>query len=566
MMAKTTPHAVPLTSVTLNYDLFDLPTAQHKAGLAGLVLQANSMKARKCDAATIPDVVVTPTSARVTLTERSAHGLFDDLYDAQTVEIAVRSKWQGKPPKRVEESVETDEDGEARTVKKFIYEVTQPRGHFLRQHLPDQDGVWLKLWRDMLWAIPRGNPQARIPFEQRAAGKCCKEGQDAWRDLIKVENARRKNGFFTCEVASSLWLGAQAANAESIPFEGRAEQNLLLHFWPLTVLLFVPQVIDMDGGAEFLGYVLAIPEVTDLESFLEEYPTMLSQLGTEKRGYRPAECVIDLPAQGALAFLEHLARLSQQKAGRTSIRMSVGQIEFLHMVKVGNNIKSMAAGRVAPSEHLLEQYEAVVGRVGNPAPYRNPLFRRCLMLGLLNEKPWSDQLSSTFAERPWPFFVRSQQSPSKLPWFWQDAAEWFRACTERFENDKMRCKAMSQPDPRTPLEVLIHRLVQNYVNRRTEERSGLKWESFGKIKDEKTGKQRIDVPEPYREAREKVASSAFLELRSRREQAFIDHFTATFCSVRQYLPEEDFAVVAKALVDRRADVKTYTLLALSANS
>ena len=53
---------------------------------------------------------------------------------------------------------------------------------------------------------------------------------------------------------------------------------------------------------------------------------------------------------------------------------------------------------------------------------------------------------------------------------------------------------------------------------------------------------------------------------SRREQDFVDHFTATFCYVKQFLPEDDFRVVAEALLTKPEDVKTLTLLALSANS
>ena len=54
LMAKTRTKAEPITSVTIPYDLFDLPTAQHKAGLAGLILQIRSMEdarrraARRC--------------------------------------------------------------------------------------------------------------------------------------------------------------------------------------------------------------------------------------------------------------------------------------------------------------------------------------------------------------------------------------------------------------------------------------------------------------------------------------------------------------------------------------
>lgn len=568
-MGKIKEKTPPITSVTIKYDLFDLPTAQHKAGLAGLILQIQSMRDRSLPEGKYPVFKITPTAATVTFTEESVQGLFDDLYAARIAEVAVKSKWQGQTPKREEETLETDEEGKPHKIKRFIYEVTQPCGHFLRQYFPDQDGAWLKLWRDMLWQIPRGKPTTRIPFEQRAADKPCKEGQDAWQDLVKVEQARRKNGFHTTEVAGSLWLGAQATNAELLPFEGRAEQNLLLHCWPLTVLIFVPQQIDMDGASEFVGYVLAIPEVTDLENFVIDYPQMLGQLGKAVRAYRPAEAVIDLPAQGALAFLEHLARLSGQKAQEKS-RYSVGSIEYFHLAKIGNNIKSMAAGRVAPQPNLFERYEAIVGRPEEEPPYKNPLFRRGLMLALLNGVEWHEPMASMLAERPWPFFIRSNESPRNLPWFWQDAAAKFHELNESHQSNVRRYQEMANADPtqagapqKAPLELLIHRLVRSYVFGKTQEKTGLEWD---KIKLNKTPEGKINVPKEWNETKEKIASGAFLEMRSRREQAFVDHFTATFCSVKQFLPEDDFQVVAHALLNEHENVKTLTLLALSANS
>lgn len=580
-MAKTKEKAAPITSVIIKYDLFDLPTAQHKAGLAGLILQIRSMEERaekdgKYPTETIPTVMeLTATTATITFTEKSARGLMDDLYAAEVVEVAVKSKWPNQTPKREETAQEPDEQGKLKTTKRFIYDVTQPTGPFLRSRLREDQRSWLKLWRDMLWQIPRGNPQSRLPFEQRSANQPCKEGQTVWQDLMKVEQVRRKNGFHVSEVAGSLWLGAQATNAELIPFQGRAEQNLLLHCWPLTILVFVPQQIDADGNGEFAGYVLAIPEVSDLENFLIDYPQMLGSLGTEIRGFRPAEAVIDLPAQGALSFLEHLARLASEKATPDSIKYSVGSIEFLHLAKFGNNIKSVAAGRIAPRPGLLGRYQAIVGYPGKPSPYRNPLLRRGLMLALLNDQIWFEPMAPMLTDWPWPFFVRSDQSPKALPWFWQDAAEAFdiefRNHHQHMESHRNMHAAAPQSAgaaPATPLPLLIHRLVQNYVLRKTEDKSGLTWESFKdkKIKDEKTGKDRVAVPEAYRDAREKVASGLFLEMRSRREQDFVDHFTATFCSVKQYLPEDDFRIVAENLLTAPENVKTLTLLALSANS
>jgi CRISPR-associated protein Cmx8 len=99
--------------------------------------------------------------------------------------------------------------------------------------------------------------------------------------------------------------------------------------------------------------------------------------------------------------------------------------------------------------------------------------------------------------------------------------------------------------------------------RKTEEKTGLEWD---KIKEKKTPEGKIDVPKEWSQEKEKLASNIFLEMRSRREQAFVDHFTGTFCSVKQYLPEDDFQIVANELLTDSEKVKTLTLLALSANS
>jgi CRISPR-associated protein Cmx8 len=226
-----------------------------------------------------------------------------------------------------------------------------------------------------------------------------------------------------------------------------------------------------------------------------------------------------------------------------------------------------------PDQNHLLKYRTIVGKERSPPPFRNPLFRRGLLLALLNNQHWYEPMSQLFAQHPWPFFIRSQDSPKTLPWFWQDAATRFDVVDNEFkaileEHNQMSSAEPATAKPQTPLPLLVNRLVQTYVLRKTEDKSGLRWEDFKdkKIKDEKTGKDRIAVPDAYREAKEKIASGIFLELRSRHDQAFVDHFTATFCSVKQFLPEEDFRVVAEALLGKPDTVKTLTLLALSANS
>ncbi|HEY3968074.1 MAG TPA: type I-MYXAN CRISPR-associated protein Cmx8 [Planctomycetaceae bacterium] len=555
--------------IRITYKLFDLPTAQHKAGLAGLVLQIRSMDERKISKDRRPVIVaVTPTSASFEFTDASVQALFDDLYAAENVEVAVKAKWAGQTPIREEYVEETDTERKVHKSKRFVYKVVQPTGRFLRRHFPDGDGLWLKLWRNMLWEIPRGRPTTRIPFNTCAAGKACNEGAEGWKDLRAAEKSRLQNGFKTAAVSSALLLGAQAASAESIPFEGRVEQTFLLHFWPLTVLVFVPQLIKNDGETEFAGFTLAIPEVSDLEQFCDDFPEMLQQLDAEKRGYRPAGAVIDIPDQSALEFMENLAKLTKGTVEKSQLRHSISSVEFMHLVKSGNNVKSMSAGRVAPRPELLSQYAMICGR--KTSPYRNPLFRAGLLLALLQQRKWYELFSEMLLNRPWQFFMRDEKTPQHMPWFFTDAATKFQQVeTNYWQERKEAAMSKSTNEKPTPaLEMLIYRLVRNYVNHKTTEKTGIKWDDFKDktVTDEKTGKSRIDVPQAYREARAKIAGDVFLALRSRREQDFVDYFTASVCSVGQYLPEDDFGVVANAMLKSSEEVKVITLLALSANS
>ncbi len=494
-------------------------------------------------------------AAEIEFTEETVQSLMNNVYDAEFVKVKVKSKWPNATLLGEDFIEEADEKGEAKRVKVFIYEVCQPKGGFLRRHFGENE-IWHKLWRDMLWAIPRGNPQSRQPFEQRANGRPCKEGATAWTDLRKVAAAREKSSFHTTAVAGSLWLGAQAINAEGVPFDGRAEQNLLLHFWPLASLVYVPQVVEPDGGSKFVGYVLAIPEVTDLSGFQTIYPRVLEGFKNDARGFRPAEAVIDLPAEGALSFFEHLAKLAGNKATSTEIQYAIGAVEYLHLAKFGNNIKIMAAGRVAPRPYLLEDYQAIAGRAGEKPPYANPLFRRGLMLALLEEQPWFLPFGKLLGEWPHKFFI-STDDPPKLSWFWVDARKKFQEVIRNMPTDSQQ----SAVDPDDKLAELIYRLVRTYLSVKAKEKSKIDPDKF-KVGDKI---QWDNVPASYKDDRRQIGETLFLEYRSRHDQAFLDQFVGRLGAVKQFISEEDYLAVCKALTTRCEHVKTLTLLALSAN-
>jgi CRISPR-associated protein Cmx8 len=568
-MAKTqkTSSAAP-SAIGVRYDLLDLSTAQHKAGLAGLLLQVESMRARELPADSVPNVeLIGPTSVEATFTEVSLRGLFDDLYDAETAFAESPTRWPGATP--VEEKEKPDlKTGKPKKV--FVYEVVQPRGYFLRQFTDDGKEAWHKLWRDMLWTIPRGRPTTRGPFNSRAASpkRSSGEGEVAWSELLAAERARGKNELRTCEVAGAILLGAQALSAESVPFRDRAEHALLLHFWQLTVRVFVPEQIDADGAREFVGYVLAVPEVADLRKFLRLYKASLAKLDPKLSGYRPASAVISLPAQGALEFMDGLSRIAGEatSADRSEVARSLAGVEFFHMVKAGNNVKTMTGGRLAAREDLLQAYEGI------KAACRNPLFLSGRLLALLRGGDWYGEFGRMMAERDWPLFVGSERTPRNVPSFAWDVLQRFRSTLQNEEMRKANPVTNTSTSQPASLETLIYRLVRRYVRAKTDDKSPIKYDTFKdkKIKTAK-GRERVDYPRVYTEAQEKVCSDLFLGMRSRRDDDFVSYFSGTVLSVAQgptLSGEDDFHVVARALLDEegRRNVKTLAMLAIAASS
>jgi hypothetical protein len=320
-------NASDISSVRITYDLYDLPTAQHKAGLSGLLLQIRSMSNRNAD---LPVPIVEWDNefpeTRVTLefTAETVQSLFDDLYDATLDEGPIREKpfTKGKgndkkevPPLRRQSYIKTDKKGNEKTVEGYVYLELAPSLATLTHYLP-KEGEWVKLWRDLIWQIIREGKK-KAPYIKRAAKKT--ELQDAaaadesgdsesdnsddddketsrgdgstWDDLIKFA---KKGASAQGKLSGALLLGAMEKNAESLTLQGRIDQNLLLHFWPLSVMVFVPLFLDSDGETH-IGrrskkdsdphFCLAVPEVSNLTQFVEDFPRMLQQLGSKRQRF-----------------------------------------------------------------------------------------------------------------------------------------------------------------------------------------------------------------------------------------------------------------------------------------
>jgi len=538
--------------LTLDYDLHSLPTAQHKAGLAGLIMVIESMEKRTVEPC--PQVVELSAGAvKVTFTRESLQALFDDFYDALLIEVARKNRWPNQQEKRIDELTATADDGSTKTEKLYVYDLFQPKGKYLSVYYPDGgEGPWIKLWRDMLWGTLRGIPKTRNPYQERLEGKSVSTAAKIFEALKKSEQARLKGQILTGSISSALFVGAQDTNAEKIPFVGTNEQNLLLHFWTAAALYYVPRVLKRDGNRENKGYVIVIPEPADLRDFLKDIKSFLKALDPEISGFRPKASLIDVPEEGGLEYIYHL---TMNRVRKTDIAYSIASVEFYHLQKQGNNIKILGNKSIIPNPSVLEAYAALRDS------YSNPLYKTMRIGNLLADRPWYAGADELFNTWPRDIFV---SKPEDLPKYFFSFGGDVRKKFKAIEEDQKHLGGdilTEQTEDRLALHV--YRLIRAYVNFKSEAKSGKSYDDFKNHKDESG---RIMYPREYLEARGRLCTDAFLAMRGRREQNFIEYFTGTICSVPQWLPEEDYFAVSRALINDWEKVKTLSMLALSAHS
>ncbi|OQW34296.1 MAG: hypothetical protein A4E19_02210 [Nitrospira sp. SG-bin1] len=384
-------------TIELIYDPFALTTAQHRAGLAGLLVLVESLRKRKMKP--VPEIHTNENQTiSVRITEDSLTVLFNELYDAIWDERKSDSKPQAKTVRNVkiveEDAAADNTNGRKRRKKQFVYETIAPKAKFLE--VLGLTAPWIKLWREAIFGSIRSRDKQRQDYKDRAQGKPASSVAQIWAEIERLAKAKGNNKSLSVELSSSLFIGGQDTNAEKVSFLGGPDHNLLLHFWPVVMGVYVPEIIDRDGTSKLSSsYVLVIPDVTDPIGFVQDFLETLARLGTEMTGYRPKQAVITLPQEGGLEYLHHLLGLVKAK---TDVANAAG-VEVYHLEKRGNNVHMLSTDRVPVSRRVLEQYEAIRDK------YYSVLFRRKLILNLIRGEPWYREFDRVFAKGSKEWFI-----------------------------------------------------------------------------------------------------------------------------------------------------------------
>lgn len=528
--------------LTLDYTLAELPSAQHRAGLAGLVMMVDWLKRFGEHPGICELNSRTETGVILKINRPGLEALFGEIYAGTKGKLKSKKPFQGKEPDDTETREITDsKTGKTKTETYYIYSNVIPKARLVADLDPSgdgEDGLWVKLWRDMLWSILRGVPKTRKPFEDSADGKSIAEVQKVWKYLTKPE------GKDIVDLPSTYFLGAQATNAENVPFQDRAKYQFLLHFWPYAAQVYEPVVRDKDDKLKSVGYVLVIPDVANLKKFCRKFQSSMKNVRSPapfgENGYRPRDGVVNLALAGGLEMLRVLLEQVENLEGERSISNIESElvlgVEVVHAEKQGNSIKILETARITPKEGQIGEYARVKDA------YRDSVFLEQRLRNVLAEHPWYFGFARLCAIRP------SKESFGSVT-FRRDARFAFSAEVEEMTTNH---------ETDSSVEKLIYEMVNTYLKQKVEDKYGLKW------KDMATEAQKKD----FYEAKEKIAKDVFYGCRSKTGEDFINYFALTFGSVKQsyWLKFESYEKLAKLLYEDTEKARSLTLLAISGNT
>jgi len=314
----------------LRWSLHELPSSQHRAGLAGLALCINFLQ-RRTDRRGVCEVrSIDHEALEIAVNQLGMQELFDDVYAASEEETLVKVKWPKREPKRIDTIDVTDEkSGTTRTENRFVYDKVVPAGSLIADQ--DKGAVngtkyWLKLWQGLVWSTLRGVPATRKPDIDRAKKLTVGDGAAAWCELAESPDT-------AIDLPSTYAIGAQAQSAENAPIRDRVRNRFLLHFWPFCVAIYVPTVLTRELKREFVGYALAMPDVAVLDTFVRDWQAVARGRGGEPDGYVPRDAVVAVAGEAGLDVVRRTEEIVALAQGKAETRFSLTAVDVFHVEK-----------------------------------------------------------------------------------------------------------------------------------------------------------------------------------------------------------------------------------------
>jgi CRISPR-associated protein Cmx8 len=209
------------------------------------------------------------------------------------------------------------------------------------------------------------------------------------------------------------------------------------------------------------------------------------------------------------------------------------------------------------------------------------------MQALICVEPWHSAMMGLFTQYPSPFFIEGEETPRFLPRFGRDCREKLLAFYKDIHD--MSIEELNEDEKVKKLSLVIQKIINRHVEIRAERKTGIKvsnlpkravFDKQGQPLKRKDGQDLLlpIYPKAFREAQQRVCSDAFLSMRSRHDQDFVNYFAETILHGPQQLSPASLQFLVGILmtnpdpnpVGRKRlcweDVKVISMIAVSACS
>ena len=560
--------------VTLEYTLSQLPSSQHRAGLAGLVLMilwlreqpkfkhlANAkLKITDLDADTV--TVQFNLAGFTALMKTHFSAAFEERERSKK---STNNKQKFKTVKRKVRNPDTDKTKETTF---YIYTDIVPQGDLVRSFEPanNENLVWTKLWQEVTWAVLRPRDKQRLPFKAIANDTEPSEIEKIWNFLQNKPDSK-------VPLSSTYMLGAQAKNNEGVPFTDLAKDRFLLNFWSYVARIYLPIIVDMKGKVKLNGYAVAIPDIKHLAVFCEHFPTILQQRPTEELWGKPRSAIVrNLEETGLDSFGSIYTYLSQIKSDLSIDRLLFG-MDVFHIFRPQDKPQSkpqiLSIKRYLPHRNAMPSASSAIAEFTQlQDKLYNPLFRQQYWQNLIRDRPRIEG-----------FYALLRDSPTvqtlKNNWFRRDFQTVFSPNNNAMEQKEIEVttsekigkshttdNSESNQPKEISIESLLLRLLKTYTRHQLERRFKVKWdESWNNLKTKEL--KEIAAYQEYKKKKQQIVVDLHHDLcRPRAVHEFLAYFAAKFTDVYQYITTEEYLLLAKLIQTEPEQIRVLCLLAL----
>ncbi len=482
--------------VTLKYVLSQLPSSQHRAGLAGLVLIIQWLQKRsEFKNLANAKLKVTDLDADTVTVQFNLAG-FTALMKAHfsaAFEEREREKKRANSKqkfKTIKRKVHNPDTGKTKETTFYIYTDIVPKGDLVRSFDPanSQNLVWTKLWQEVTWAVLRPRDKQRLPFKAMANDIEPSEIEKIWNLLQNKPDSK-------IPLSSTYMLGAQKKNNDGVPFTDLARDRFLLNFWSYVARIYLPIIVDMKGKVKLKGYAIAIPDIRHLAAFCEHFSAILQQRKTEELWGKPRSAIVRNLEEAGLDSLGSIYNYLSKLKPELNIDKLLFGVDVFHIVRPQDKPQSkpqiLSIQRYQPNQEAIAEFTQLQHKLFNP------LFRQQYWQNLIRDRPRIEGFYALLQDAPTAKTIKnglfchdfrtvfSQKNP-------MEQQETEAVTSQKAEKSNNINNSESNESKKISIESLLLRLLKTYTRHQLEHRSGLKWdENWNNLKTEELKKTRV---------------------------------------------------------------------------